>query len=29
MLAHDQDVELIIPILAQLKDDYKREIESL
>lgn len=29
MLANDQDIELIMPILAQLKDDYKKEIESL
>ena len=29
MLANDEDVQVIIPILTQLREDYKREIEGL
>ena len=29
MLANEEDIELLNPVLAQLKDDYKQGIESI
>lgn len=29
MLANEEDIELLIPVIAQLKDDYKQGIESI